>query len=145
MSDASSGTSEASDTGQSSALSDTMLDTTLEEMSQQRRYAQAAPAQDAHTTLRAAMDSGIASVRDFAFPTDDERHAGVGSVIPRTRAGHVALYDFIAESENELSVAAGEPVLVLRESDAGWVVAQTNSAGRVRRGLVPEAYLGATS
>lgn len=145
MSESSSCTSETFDVGHSSAISDTVLDATPEEVTRQRNEARQATPPDAYTTLRAAVDGDGAAVRDFAFSNDDERHNGVGSIIPRASAGHVALYDFVAESENELSITAGQRVLVLRESDAGWVVAQTDGASGVHRGLVPEAYLAATS
>lgn len=139
INDASSGTSETSDVGQSSAVSDTPLDDVADEMN--KTTACDIVVTDAHTTLRAAMDDGTVVVQDFAFAPDDERRAGVGSVIPRKLAGHVALYDFVAESANELSIAAGQQVHVLRGSDAGWVVAQIDGGAGTRRGLVPEAYL----
>ena len=142
MSDASSCTSETSEAGQSSAISDTVIDATPEEIFRQRDQARRNAAHDEYTTLRTAVDNDSAAVRDFAFSPDDERYRGVGSVIPRQNAEHVALYDFVAESENELSITAGQQVHVLRESDAGWVVAQVESASGVHRGLVPEAYLG---
>lgn len=141
INDASSGTSETSDVGQSSAVSDTPLDDVADEMGKAAATACDIVVTDAHTTLRAAMEDGTVVVQDFAFAPGDERRAGVGSVIPRKFAGHVALYDFVAESANELSVAAGQQVHVLRDSDAGWVVAQIDGGGGVRRGLVPEAYL----
>lgn len=139
INDASSGISETSDVGQSSAVSDTPLDDVVEEVD--KTAACDIVVTDPYTTLRAAMNDGTVAVQDFAFAPDDERRTGVGSVIPRKLAGHVALYDFVAESANELSVATGQQVHVLRASDAGWVVAQIECGAGTRRGLVPEAYL----
>lgn len=95
-------------------------------------------------TTQTAVQEGILIVRDFAFSNDDNRHSGFGSVIPIEKEDElptfVALYDFVAESDNELSVSAGTPVHVIREVAGGWMLAQTIDDLQ-RRGLVPCTYL----
>ncbi|GAA6033525.1 hypothetical protein JCM8097_001437 [Rhodosporidiobolus ruineniae] len=52
----------------------------------------------------------------------------------------VLLYDYEAQSEGELSVSEGDPVLVLVPEDAsGWVKVRRDADGR--EGLVPGSYL----
>ena len=43
-----------------------------------------------------------------------------------------ALYDFVAEDESELSVAAHEQVTILENYHDGWVLAQNSSGQSVR-------------
>lgn len=97
---------------------------------------------DALKTVREAIDDGSLQVRDFAFPPDDVRHKGHGSVIPAKEGETkpekaLVVYDFVAESQNEMSVAIGQQVQVLQVLDSGWVVAQDSA----NKGLVPKAYL----
>lgn len=85
----------------------------------------------------------ILRVRDFAFDDEDERHHGIGSVIPApSQPMYVALYDFHAEAANELSVEAGTPVQIMSEIPGGWVLAQLVDDPS-RCGLVPYTYLQA--
>ncbi len=50
----------------------------------------------------------------------------------------MAMYEFVAEMEGELSVAAGESLVVGEEQD-GWYMARVVSDGRV--GLIPASYV----
>lgn len=90
-------------------------------------------------TLQAAQ-SGALQIRDFGFDDEDPRHHGQGSVLPGDSAVSVweVLYDFVAESGNELSATKGTQLYVLREVDAGWVLARSVDG---EQGLVPGAYL----
>ncbi|WFD31745.1 hypothetical protein MSPP1_002784 [Malassezia sp. CBS 17886] len=106
----------------------------------------ASPATPAADGARDAAAAGVLEIRDFAFPMDDERHRGYGSVLPVYSPSPLpstgifsVLYNFDAESDNELSVAGGMKVHVLRHVDGGWVLAQ--DVASARRGLVPLAYL----
>lgn len=89
--------------------------------------------------------NGTLAVRDFGFEKTDARHAGHGSVLPARNEHpvYVVLYDFRAESSNELSVAAGTQLHYLRAVDAGWALAQRVD-DPTQRGLVPEAYVAKT-
>lgn len=104
-----------------------------------------APGNTESLTLELAQ-SGLMHIRDFAFAKDDERHDGRGSVLPSSKAAtdapslFIAMYDFRAESSNELSVASGTQLHVLRDIDGGWVLAQRLDEP-TKRGLVPGAYL----
>ncbi|WFD03169.1 hypothetical protein MOBT1_001858 [Malassezia obtusa] len=103
------------------------------------------PVNNSPTHTLAAVRDGSLSVRDFGFDAADARHRGHGSVLPETNESpvYLALYDFAAESSNELSVAAGTQLHLLRPVDAGWVLAQRVD-DPAQRGLVPEAYLKKT-
>lgn len=50
----------------------------------------------------------------------------------------VAMYEFVAEMDGELSVAAGESLVVGEEQD-GWYMARVVSDGRM--GLIPASYV----
>ena len=95
--------------------------------------------------LCAALKDGSLSVQDFAYPAEDERHRGIGSTVPHPDEDKTApdeavvAYGFLAESDNEMTVEAGQHLRVLHAVEGGWVVAQTLDGAH--RGLVPEAYL----
>ncbi|WFC99686.1 hypothetical protein MYAM1_002431 [Malassezia yamatoensis] len=91
---------------------------------------------------RQLVKDGKLSVRDFGYGNDDPRHHGKGTVIPNLPSSTpcVAIYDFQAESSNELSVSAGTQLYVIRDVDAGWVLAQRVDDAN-QRGLVPKAYI----
>lgn len=101
--------------------------------------------EDPSVALCAALKDGSLSVQDFAYPAEDERHRGIGSTVPHPDEGKTApdeavvAYGFLAESDNEMTVEAGQHVRVLHAVEGGWVVAQTLDGAH--RGLVPEAYL----
>ncbi|WFD40344.1 uncharacterized protein MJAP1_003330 [Malassezia japonica] len=104
-----------------------------------------APGNTESLTLELAQ-RGVMHIRDFAFDDGDERRDGRGSVLPSLKAASdapplfIAMYDFRAESSNELSVASGTQLHVLRDIDGGWVLAQRLDEP-TKRGLVPGAYL----
>ncbi|WFD43931.1 hypothetical protein MPSI1_002596 [Malassezia psittaci] len=91
---------------------------------------------------RQLVKDGTLSVRDFGYSNDDPRHHGQGTVVPNPPSGSpcVAIYDFQAESSNELSVSAGTQLYMIRDVDAGWVLAQRVDDAH-QRGLVPKAYI----
>lgn len=95
-------------------------------------------------TMQELTEAGILHIRDFAFCEDDERHSGVGSVLPsqtkREQCMYIALYDFQAEADNELSIEAGMPVHILAQLTDGWVLAQQVDHPE-RTGLIPYTYL----
>lgn len=95
-------------------------------------------------TMQELTEAGILRIRDFAFYEDDERHSGVGSVLPsqakEEQCMYIALYDFQAEADNELSVEAGMPVQILAQLTDGWVLAQQVDHPE-RTGLIPYTYL----
>jgi len=98
-------------------------------------------------SLKAMQDlsvAGILKIRGFAFSEDDGRHRGVGSLLPsqakEEQRMYIALYDFQAEADNELSVEAGMPVQVLAPLTDGWVLAQQVDHPE-RAGLIPYTYL----
>ena len=100
---------------------------------------------DAVSCTLVFAQNGTLAIRDFGFEKSDARHTGHGSVLP-ARSEHpvyTALYDFRAESSNELSVAAGTQLHYLRAVDAGWALAQRVD-DPTQRGLVPEAYIAKT-
>lgn len=100
-----------------------------------------------NATLKAVQE-GCLRVRDFAFEDDDVRHRGVGSVVPVTPDEEpepqtfVALYDFEAVAENELTISAGTRVQMLSDVPGGWALVRLEGEPR-RCGLVPQSYLQA--
>lgn len=99
------------------------------------------------TSLKAMQElsaAGILSIRDFAFSEDDQRHRGFGSVLPsqakEEQCMYIALYDFQAEADNELSVEAGMPVQILALLTDGWVLARQVDHPE-HTGLIPYTYL----
>jgi hypothetical protein len=69
---------------------------------------------------------------------DEAQEEGEQGVVSDVADAAVALYDFVADGEDELSVAEGEEVVVLeRDSDEWWKC--QNSKGL--EGVVPASYL----
>lgn len=58
----------------------------------------------------------------------------------------IALYDFQAEAEDELSVAENQIVMVIDDSDPEWWICQTlNEFGEKNKGNVPASYFKVSS
>ncbi|CAG8521679.1 14725_t:CDS:2, partial [Funneliformis caledonium] len=85
-------------------------------------------------------------IRDFAFSTDDPRHWG--QRIPSSSDGEEeddeytnrrarALYDFVAENQNELSFQEGDILLILYRQCEGWLFAELDE----KTGLIPDNYI----
>ncbi|KAL6106764.1 pstpip1 [Pungitius sinensis] len=62
---------------------------------------------------------------------------GVYASIPGHQDGYTVLYDYAAQGEGELSVSAGDVVVVLEQGEDGWWTVRTNGIS----GLVPGSYL----
>ena len=54
----------------------------------------------------------------------------------------VALYDFVAENDNELELKEGDVLFIGYRHAQGWLVAE--NMDRTRTGLVPEEYVSLT-
>ncbi|CAI2181664.1 685_t:CDS:2 [Funneliformis geosporum] len=84
-------------------------------------------------------------IRDFAFSTDDPRHWG--QRIPSSSDGEEddeytnrharALYDFVAENQNELSFQEGDILLIRYRQCEGWLFAELGE----KTGLIPDNYI----
>ncbi|OMH85347.1 NAP1-binding protein 2 [Zancudomyces culisetae] len=92
---------------------------------------------------------------DFAYPKDDPRHKGIylmqnqneweteteqesESDVVDIIGRAVVLYDFVAESENELSVLKGDMLVVSASGAEGWYI---GCKGEDEVGLVPATYV----
>jgi len=86
--------------------------------------------------IPATDDNEDEEAHDQALPTDD-RGPSVDEEQPEGEIG-VALYDFTADGDDELSIVQGERLIVLeRDSDEWWKC--QNSKGAT--GVVPASYI----
>ncbi|XP_033635864.1 SH3 domain-containing protein Dlish-like [Asterias rubens] len=78
-------------------------------------------------------------IASSTLQSQNEDNVGSVSVFTKDPCGHyVALYDFMAQDEDDLSVVCGECVISLNEEDPDWAWVQKSNGDE---GFVPRSYL----